>query len=177
MTPGPVHLTEDELEAWGREIGATVRPPVVFALTGPLGAGKSVFARSLARGAGVDGPVPSPTYNLVLGYEVAPDRRVIHMDLYRLSSADEVFDLGWDDLVGDPEAVVLIEWAERAGPHLPGDRWTLHLSPVEGQADLRGVEWHPVGAPPPLPPPPSSRVPPPTSPRVPPLPSPREGGA
>ena len=151
MTSGPVHLTEDELQAWAREIGATVRPPAVFALTGPLGAGKSVFARSLARGAGVEGPVPSPTYNLVLGYEVAPDRRVVHMDLYRLSSADEVFELGWDDLVSDPEAVVLIEWAERAGPYLPSDRWALDLSTVEGHAALRAVEWRAVGTPPPIP--------------------------
>ena len=151
MTPGPVHLTEDELQAWGREIGATVRTPVVFALTGPLGAGKSVFARSLARGVGVRGPVPSPTYNLVLAYEVAPDRRVVHMDLYRLSSAEEVFELGWDDWMSDSEAVILVEWAERAGPYLPRDRWTLRLSPVEGHPTLRRVEWSSVGTPPPLP--------------------------
>ena len=151
MTRGPVHLTEGELEAWAREIGATVRAPVVFALTGPLGAGKSVFARSLARGAGVQGPVPSPTYNLVLGYEVEPGRRVVHMDLYRLSSAEEVFELGWDDWMSDPDALILVEWADRAGPYLPRDRWSLALSPVAGQPDLRRVEWSPLGKPPALP--------------------------
>jgi tRNA threonylcarbamoyladenosine biosynthesis protein TsaE len=151
VTPGPVHLTEHELQAWAREIGAAVPTPVVFALTGPLGAGKSVFARSLARGAGVRGPVPSPTYNLVLGYEVAPGRRVVHMDLYRLSSADEVFELGWDDWMSDSEAVILVEWAERAEPHLPRDRWTVRLSPVDGNPALRRVEWASVGTPPPLP--------------------------
>ena len=151
MTPGPVHLTEPELEAWAREIGATVRAPVVFALTGPLGAGKSVFARSLARGAGVQGSVPSPTYNLVLGYEVAPGRRVVHMDLYRLSAAEEVFELGWDDWMNDPEALILVEWADKAGPYLPRDRWSLGLSLVAGQPDLRRVEWSSFGTPPALP--------------------------
>lgn len=146
-----MQLDEGALEAWGRAIGAGVDPPLFLALDGPLGAGKSVLARALARGAGVGGPVPSPTYTLVQTYEPAAGRRVIHMDLYRLESADEVLELGWDDLVADQEALVVVEWAERAGRHLPRDRWSVALAPVPGEPHLRRVEWQSVGRPPDLP--------------------------
>ena len=81
---GPVELTEAELEAWGERIGASVAVPVVFALRGELGAGKSVLARAIARGAGVSGPMPSPTFNLVYRYHGARGVDVWHLDLYRL---------------------------------------------------------------------------------------------
>lgn len=150
-TLGPVLVTEDELRAWGRAVGARTRVPAFFALSGPLGAGKSVFARALARGAGVRGAVPSPTYNLVLAYEPSPDRRVIHMDLYRLSAADEIFELGWDDWLADPDALLAVEWAERAEGHLPDHRWDLRLSTVPDRPELRRLEGRAVGSPPALP--------------------------
>ena len=62
-------LTEEALERWGRRIGAEARTPLVIALRGDLGAGKSTLARAIARGAGVEGDVPSPTFNLVFRYE------------------------------------------------------------------------------------------------------------
>ncbi len=71
-------VTEPTLEAWGRAVGkAAARGelwlPLVIALRGPLGAGKSVLARAIARGAGVEGPMPSPTYNLVFSYTADTD--------------------------------------------------------------------------------------------------------
>lgn len=144
-------LTQDELERWGRAIGAAARPPLMLALDGPLGAGKSVLARSIARGAGVTGSVPSPTYTLVQSYELDGGRRLVHMDLYRLGHPDEVIELGWDDLVSDPEALVVVEWAERAGEHLPVDRWAISLAPIEGAPELRRLEGRAIGAPGPLP--------------------------
>src|SRR5262245_48501647 len=62
-------LTEPALEAWGRRIGAQTELPFVLALRGELGAGKSVLARAVARGAGVTGSMPSPTFNLLFQYE------------------------------------------------------------------------------------------------------------
>ena len=147
---GPALLTEAELEAWGREIGRTVEPPVVLALRGELGAGKSVLARAVARGAGVTGALPSPTFNLVYRYEA--DRGVVvhHLDLYRLEDAEEVWELGWVEL-GEDRDVVLIEWPERAESLLPERRWDIYLEIPEPGATVRRVRAVRRGAAPALP--------------------------
>jgi tRNA threonylcarbamoyl adenosine modification protein YjeE len=123
-------LTESALEAWGAEVGAAAvgkrALPLVLALRGPLGAGKSVLARAVARGAGVTAPMPSPTYNLVFSYEGRTGTRVHHLDLYRLDDPADVWELGWEEL-GLGDEVVLIEWPERAEALLPADRWDVFL--------------------------------------------------
>lgn len=123
---GPLELTEAELTAWGQTIGREIQRPVFFALYGELGAGKSVLARAIARGAGVEGPMPSPTFNLVYTYTTEDGTEVWHLDLYRIQSADEVWDLSWDDL-GTQNDIVLVEWPERADAYLPPDRWEIRL--------------------------------------------------
>jgi tRNA threonylcarbamoyladenosine biosynthesis protein TsaE len=143
-------LNEAELVQWGQRIGERVRPPVFFALRGTLGAGKSVLARSIARGAGVDVLMPSPTFNLCFRYVGTEGRTVVHMDLYRVEHPDELSELGWDELGGNGE-LALVEWAERAGDRLPVDYWDVRLASVPGHSDLRRVELERVGAPPPLP--------------------------
>ena len=79
-------------------------------LLGELGAGKSTFARAMLRSLGHEGLVPSPTYTLVEPYTL-PDYSVYHIDLYRVSSADELEFLGWSDL---QDGLKLVEWPERA---------------------------------------------------------------
>lgn len=135
---GPVTLTETELVAWGERIGAMVDVPVVLALRGELGAGKSVLARAVARGAGVTGPMPSPTFNLVYVYRGDRGVRVYHLDLYRLREAEEVWELGWQEL-GDGPEIVLIEWPERAEALLSADRWDIYLEIPEPGAVVRRV--------------------------------------
>lgn len=142
-------LTQAELEAWGRAIGVHAARPLVLALRGPLGAGKSVLARAIARGAGVSGPMPSPTFNLVYRYEPAPGREVHHLDLYRLEDPEEVWELGWREL-GEGDQIVMIEWPERAERLLPADRWDVELR-VEPDPDRRTIEARRVGAAPDLP--------------------------
>jgi tRNA threonylcarbamoyl adenosine modification protein YjeE len=129
-------MTEAELEAWGLEIGRTVQTPVVIALRGDLGAGKSVLARAVARGAGVKGPMPSPTFNLVYRY-TGQRAMVVHLDLYRLEIEDDVWELGWREL-GTGNEIVLAEWPERAETLLPPDRWEIRLSPGASD-DVRTV--------------------------------------
>jgi tRNA threonylcarbamoyladenosine biosynthesis protein TsaE len=131
-------LSQPDLEGWGRRVGeaavadgaeaAVARRalPLVLALRGPLGAGKSVLARAVARGAGVPGSMPSPTYNLLFTYGGAGGVAVHHLDLYRLEDPDDVWELGWDEL-GEGAQIVLIEWPERAEPLLPSSRWDVHL--------------------------------------------------
>ena len=89
-------------------------------LEGELGAGKSTFARALIHAMGHSGPVPSPTYTLVEPYKV-PGRAIYHVDLYRVSSEEELRYLGWNEL---DDGFRLVEWPDRA----PG---------LASQADLR----------------------------------------
>lgn len=116
-------------------------PPVpagwLVALQGELGAGKSTFARAMIREYGHQGPVPSPTYTLVEPYEL---RRFIlyHVDLYRISSADELEFLGWTDLA---DGLRLVEWPERV-PGLVDDAdvlVTLRYAGPGRSAELAGV--------------------------------------
>lgn len=95
-------------------------------LRGPLGAGKSVLARAVARGAGVEGSMPSPTFNLVFRYGLPGGGTLVHADLYRIASVEELAGLGWDSMLGDG-VVALVEWPERAGCELPEDRWEIEM--------------------------------------------------
>lgn len=136
-------LTEEELVAWGERIGREVGAPLFLALRGELGAGKSVLARAVARGAGVTQAMPSPTFNLLFRYEVGRTS-VVHIDLYRLETPEEVDALGWREL-GAGDEIVIVEWPERAGALLPTDRWDIALA-VAGP-DVREVRMTRHGTP------------------------------
>ena len=142
-------LTEHQLVRWGERIGDEVAPPLFLALRGPLGAGKSVLARAVARGAGVEGPLPSPTFNLVFRYQGAT-ADVIHVDLYRIHDPEELKELGWEELCAGDE-VLLVEWPERAGGRLPADRWEVDMRTPDGASEMREVMVRKVGSPPSLP--------------------------
>ena len=99
----------DETEAEGEELGRRLRPGDLILLTGPLGAGKTTFVRGLARGAGSEAQVASPTFQLVRIY---PGRvQLAHVDLYRVKAAGELADLGLDELID--EGAVVVEWGDR----------------------------------------------------------------
>ena len=82
-------------------------------LYGDLGAGKSVFARGIARGMGIAGPMPSPTFTLLLPYAGADGRKLYHFDLYRLADADEYYAAGLDEFIGG-DGVAVVEWPQMA---------------------------------------------------------------
>lgn len=125
-------LTRDELDAWGTAFGAALAAPCVVALSGEVGAGKTTLVQAIARGCGVVESVTSPTYTLVHEYR-ASRAPVLHLDLYRLSSEAALDSIGFDEIVAS-EAVVLIEWAERAGDRLP--RHATRLALAHDPADL-----------------------------------------
>lgn len=121
----------------------------MFALHGDLGAGKSVFARAIAQGAGIAQHMPSPTFNLLFQYH-SPERTINHLDLYRLRDSSEVWELGWRDL-GTDDQIVLIEWPERAEALLPTERWDVYLEPSARSELLRTVSLVARGQPPEVP--------------------------
>ena len=144
-----MRLDETALSRWGERVGETITAPAFIALAGPLGAGKSVLARAIGRGAGVEGPMPSPSFNLLLRYPTGAGIDVVHLDLYRLETPDDLWELGWFHLGEEPE-VVLVEWPERAEGHMPPDYWVVELSVPDAHSALRDVEVRRVGFPPEL---------------------------
>lgn len=118
--PLPSEADTTRLGAW---MAARLRAGDTVALHGPIGAGKSHFARAFIRARlGRDEDVPSPTFTLVQTYDDA-DTEIWHADLYRLTHPDEVLELGLDTAFDD--AICLIEWPERMGSALPAD--AIHL--------------------------------------------------
>jgi len=134
------------LAAFMADIAAALEPGDLVTLSGDLGAGKTTFARALIRYLAGDQTVdvPSPTFTFVQTYEL-PRFPLVHADLYRVTGASELAELGFDDL---PEgAVVLLEWPDRAAGLLPPDRLdiTFTLAPQLG-AEGRNVRYTGYGA-------------------------------
>ena len=121
-------MTRDELVAWGESFGRAVTPPLVVALAGDLGAGKTTLAQAICAGYGVTEPVTSPTFAIVHRYE-APRSPVYHLDLYRLDRPAELVNIGWDEIVMS-NALVIVEWPERAGDLVPADHVPIDLEHV-----------------------------------------------
>ena len=120
-------LDEPELKRWAVEVGlGAAETGILVALYGPLGSGKSTLVRAACRAAGIEGPIPSPTFTLVNRYRLPDGRFIHHVDLYRIDTELEVLELGWDDIVSDT-GPVFVEWAERATSLLPADRWDIRL--------------------------------------------------
>jgi tRNA threonylcarbamoyladenosine biosynthesis protein TsaE len=107
----------EETTGLGRRIGRELRPGDVLLLRGDLGAGKTQFARGVAAGLGIPGPIPSPTFTLVNQYEgrnaAGESVPLAHIDLYRLGEGGDLDSLGLDDYLDGAWAAV-IEWPERA---------------------------------------------------------------
>jgi tRNA threonylcarbamoyladenosine biosynthesis protein TsaE len=116
---------EDDTESLGRAIGTGLAQGGLVALIGPLGAGKTRLAQSIAAALGADRrTVNSPTFVLIQEY-VAPVP-IFHCDAYRLRSVDEFLDLGVDEMF-ESEGVCLVEWADRVTPVLPADRLQIEI--------------------------------------------------
>ena len=117
---GVAHLEvvgEAAMRSLGATLAASLPPRAVVTLSGELGAGKSVLARSMLRAFGQTGAVPSPTYAIVESYALAR-RHVAHLDLYRLLDPGELHDIGFDEVLAAHDTL-LIEWPERGDGWLP----------------------------------------------------------
>lgn len=134
--------SETDTLVLGAALGRLAHPGDVFALHGPLGAGKTTCARGfITARTGIEDDVVSPTFTLVQVYD-EENIPIWHFDLYRLSRPEDVLELGWDEALGG--GICLVEWPERLGALLPARRLDVMLTP-EGTARrvaLRGnAQW------------------------------------
>ncbi len=108
--------SSQETEAVGQALGQRLQPDTILAYQGDLGAGKTAFTRGLARGLGAKDTVTSPTYTIVNEY-LSGRMPLFHFDMYRLSSEEDLFDIGWEDYL-DRNGVCAVEWSENVADAL-----------------------------------------------------------
>jgi tRNA threonylcarbamoyladenosine biosynthesis protein TsaE len=127
-----------------RALAPNVREGGVIHLAGPLGAGKTTFARALLGALGVGTRIKSPTYTLIESYVVG-DLTAHHLDLYRIAAADEVEWLGLRDLASGKQ-LWLIEWPERALAAIPAPDLVVELAHAAHARDLKLMAFTPVAS-------------------------------
>lgn len=115
--------SEDETYALGVRIGESAQPDTVYALSGDLGVGKTVFTKGIAAGLGITEPVTSPTFTIVQSY-MGGRLPLYHFDVYRISDIDEMEEIGYDDCFFGG-GVSIVEWAEFIEELMPEN--TIHI--------------------------------------------------
>ena len=132
----------EETRQLGARLAGVLTPGAVVAFTGDLGAGKTAFTSGLARGLGIEERVTSPTFTIVNEYE-GGRLPLFHFDMYRLGSADELFDIGWEDYLARG-GVCAVEWTENVEEAIEGDaiRVSIRRGGDENSRviDIEGVE-------------------------------------
>ena len=129
--------SERETEEAGAKFAAGIPDGTVVAMYGELGAGKTAFVRGMARGMGLDCRVNSPTFTIVNEY-LGP-RTLLHFDMYRLGSADELWDIGWDDYLARG-AVCAVEWSENVSDAFTGDEVTVRFEKLSDSSRRITIE-------------------------------------
>ena len=125
----------EETAALGARLAEKLGPGAVVAFTGDLGAGKTAFVSGMARGLGIPDRVTSPTFTIVNEYE-GGRLPLFHFDMYRLGSADELFDIGWEDYLARG-GICAVEWSENVSDAMePG---TITISIRRGDDDNNRV--------------------------------------
>ena len=104
----------EETIAWGREFAGRLQAPILVLLTGELGSGKTTLTKGIVAGLGAaaEDEVTSPTFTIVHEYE-GKKVRLFHLDLYRLETERELLTLGLEEMVEQPDALVVVEWGEK----------------------------------------------------------------
>ena len=126
-----------ETEALGAALAARLKAGTVLAYRGDLGAGKTAFTRGLARGLGYSEPVTSPTYTIVNEY-LGGRLPLFHFDMYRLGSADDLWDIGWEDYL-DRGGICAVEWSEQVAEALPPDTVRVSIARCPDHEDWRSI--------------------------------------
>lgn len=126
----------EQTELLGKKLAELLRPGDVIAYYGDLGAGKTAFTRGLAVGLGIQETVTSPTYTIVNEY-LSGRMPLFHFDMYRLSSSEELFDIGWEDYLARG-GVCAVEWSENVADALT-DAISITIEKDPAQLDWRKI--------------------------------------
>jgi tRNA threonylcarbamoyladenosine biosynthesis protein TsaE len=138
-----VTRSPEETRVLGAALAPTLLPSDVISLSGDLGAGKTVFVQGLGAALGVRQRITSPSFTLV--HEYSGRYQILHLDVYRLESFQEVLDLGFEELL-DPGAILVVEWGEAVRPLLPPRYLHMDLLRSEGADDSeRTITFWPHG--------------------------------
>ncbi|MCD7755078.1 MAG: tRNA (adenosine(37)-N6)-threonylcarbamoyltransferase complex ATPase subunit type 1 TsaE [Firmicutes bacterium] len=132
----------EETEMAGQNVAHRLHAGTVLAFEGGLGAGKTAFIRGLARGLGCTDAVTSPTYTIVNEY-LSGRLPLFHFDMYRLSSADDLWDIGWEDYL-ERGGICAVEWSENVRDAME-DAITVRLDKIgenSRRITMEGGEYH-----------------------------------
>jgi tRNA threonylcarbamoyladenosine biosynthesis protein TsaE len=122
----------EETDLLAKELATLLKPGMMIALTGPYGAGKTYFVKSVAEALGIDRDlVVSPTFSLIQSY--SGKLPLVHIDAWRIKDRDEYQELGIDEMM-EGDSVVFMEWAERFESLLPSDRLTITIRTPGGDS-------------------------------------------
>lgn len=124
----------DATRAVAAALAEKLVPGDLVLLVGDLGAGKTAFVQGLAKGLGVDEPVTSPTFTIVQQYEGR--LRLAHVDVYRLDRVQDLYDLGFDEMI-DGGGVTVVEWGDLVAQAIPTEHLLVRIDP--GEADNERV--------------------------------------
>ena len=134
-------VTREDTQNAGKSLARRLRAGDVILLSGRMGAGKSEFARGVARGLGISGPVPSPSFTILNAYD---EGRIplYHFDWYRIHDPDEIGEMGFEEqLHGDGAS--LIEWSEQAPDYVPARALAVSILAVD--EETRKITVEPLG--------------------------------
>ncbi len=125
----------------GERLSMQLNPGDVVLLEGDLGAGKSELARGIARGLGIQGAVPSPSFTILNAYDEGRCP-LYHFDWYRIEDANEIYEMGMEEQLGG-DGIALIEWSERAKECLPEKLLKIEITTID--ENTREMRFEPVG--------------------------------
>jgi tRNA threonylcarbamoyladenosine biosynthesis protein TsaE len=102
----------EETQKIGVGIAEKLKGGEIIFLSGILGAGKTELIRGIAKGLGIETKITSPTFNIFRVYEFGKSGKLYHFDCYRLKKYADLVELGWEEILADPKAIVVLEWPE-----------------------------------------------------------------
>lgn len=131
----------EKMQSFGEKLGSMLKGGEVITLNGDLGAGKTELSKAIAKGLGIEDHITSPTFTIVNEYEGR--LKLFHFDVYRLSSAEEMYELGYEEYFYS-DGVSLIEWAELIREVLPEERLEIFIFQTERENE-RELELRAIG--------------------------------
>ena len=133
--------SQEETRAYGARLAGCLQPGDVLALEGDLGAGKSELTRGIARGLGIDGPIPSPTFTILCVYDQGRIP-LYHFDFYRVQSPEEIYEMGMDEYLGG-DGIAVVEWPWVVEEVIPARRLRVIIRALD--ENTRDIELVPEG--------------------------------